>query len=107
MILIEIYCVCCISDGIKFYRSDNNVILSTGDDKSHTISTKYFKEVLDLKKRTSLMHQIVSPPVNFKSAVRALVLTLYTVPFVCCSLQFSLEVNVPCYAFLLNFNENY
>jgi 2'-phosphotransferase len=38
----------CLNDGIKFYRSENNVILSPGDQMGF-IRPKYFKRVYDLK----------------------------------------------------------
>lgn len=38
----------CIKDGIKFFLSENDVILSPGD-QNGSITPKYFKQVIDLK----------------------------------------------------------
>ena len=43
----------CISDGIKFEMSANNVILSEGD-KYNMIKPKYFAKVIDRKSRNPL-----------------------------------------------------
>ena len=37
-----------ISDGLKFFLSDNNVILSSGD-KDGIIAPKYFSKVIDYR----------------------------------------------------------
>ena len=37
-----------IEDGLKFYRSENNVILSPGDENGF-INPKYFLKVIDIK----------------------------------------------------------
>jgi hypothetical protein len=42
-----------ILDGIKFYRSENNVILSPGDSEGF-IKPKYFVKVVDLVKSKNL-----------------------------------------------------
>ncbi len=41
------YLFCSFADGIKFYRSENNVILTPGDDDGF-LKPKYFIKVLDL-----------------------------------------------------------
>lgn len=47
-ILIYIDILKCLDDGIIFYKSKNNVILSPGNDQGY-IDVKYFKKIIDLK----------------------------------------------------------
>jgi 2'-phosphotransferase len=43
-----------IADGIKFYRSENNVILSSGNSRG-IIEIKYFEKVINLKTKKNIL----------------------------------------------------
>lgn len=47
---IFLLCLCCCLDGIKFYRSANNVILSPGDERG-TLLPKYFANAVQRQPR--------------------------------------------------------
>ncbi|KAL5272816.1 hypothetical protein ACHWQZ_G000850 [Mnemiopsis leidyi] len=56
-----------LRDGYEFYRSKNNVILCSGDDKGY-LPPKYFTSVIRLKGRRELLHETKSVVPGFHAA---------------------------------------
>ncbi len=51
-VVIEIDAASAMADGVKFYKSSNDVILTSG--LNGVLSTRYFREVTDWRKKTTI-----------------------------------------------------